>query len=92
MPLFAKDEPVAGGLLRADLERRRNPVLEVILLGHGYAPEQNPVETLTVRLSVGSTRPELIADGRGAPERRMPGPGRHPDIASSYRTGAAPSV
>lgn len=40
--LFAKDEPVAGGLLPADLEPRRNPVFEVILLGRAYAPGRSP--------------------------------------------------
>jgi hypothetical protein len=63
VPLFAKDEPVAGGLLPADLEPRRNPVFEVVLLGHAYAPGQKPVEKLTVALSVGSTRRELRISG-----------------------------
>jgi hypothetical protein len=63
VPLFAKDETVAGGLLPADLEPRRNPVFEVILLGHAYAPQQKPVKALTAALSVGSTRRELRVSG-----------------------------
>jgi hypothetical protein len=63
LPLFIKDEPVAGGVLPADLEPRRNPMFEVILLGHAYAPHRQPVESLVAALSVHTVRRELRVTG-----------------------------
>lgn len=63
LPLFVNDEPVRGGILPADLEPRRDPVFEVILLGHAHAPNGKPIESLTVALSVGATRRELRISG-----------------------------
>jgi hypothetical protein len=82
LPLFVKDEPAAGGLLPADLEPRRNPSFEIILLGHAYAPRRQPVETLLAALSVNAVRRELRVSGdrvwthdaRGAPVSTRPQP------------------
>jgi len=70
-PLFSKDEKTPLGDLPADLQPRADQKLEVILLGHAYAPRQRPVTALTVALSVGDVRREIAVFGD---RTWMPGP------------------
>jgi Uncharacterized protein conserved in bacteria (DUF2169) len=62
-PLLAQDEETPFGDLPADLQPRADASLEVIVLGHAYAPRERPVSTLTVALTVGKVRRELFVFG-----------------------------
>jgi len=62
-PLFSKDEKTPLGDLPSDLEPRADEKLEVILLGHAYAPKQFPLTALTAALSVGDVRREIAVFG-----------------------------
>lgn len=63
LPLLNADQQTPLGLLPSDFEPRRDPAFEVILLGHAYAPNAHPVESLRVSLSVGAARRELVVFG-----------------------------
>lgn len=62
-PLLAQDENTPLGDLPADLQPRTDPSLEVILLGHAYAPRERPVSALIVALTVGQVRREILVFG-----------------------------
>ena len=70
--LLARDEETPLGDLPADLQPRTDASLEVILLGHAYAPRQRPVSALAVALTVGKVRREILVfgDRSWAPGRR----------------------
>jgi len=72
LPLFAQDQRTALGDLPGDLQPRADTAFEVILLGHAYAPDERPVSGLTVRLTVGDVRRELLVfgDRTWAPNRK----------------------
>jgi hypothetical protein len=86
LPILARDEPTALGLLPRDDVPRRDGRCEVLLLAAAHAPAQAPVQRMTVSLSIGAARRELLVTGDrewagegpsavpGAPEpfRRMP--------------------
>ena len=61
--LLAQDEKTPLGDLPADLQPRADPALEVILLGHAYAPRERPVAALTAALTVGEVRREILVFG-----------------------------
>jgi hypothetical protein len=61
--LLAQDEKTLLGDLPADLQPRANAALEVILLGHAHAPRERPVAALTVALTVGKVRREILVFG-----------------------------
>jgi len=63
LPLFAQDEKTPLGDLPSDLQPRADAAFEVILLGHAWAPAGRPVAALTVGLSVGQTRREMLVFG-----------------------------
>jgi len=71
-PLLAQDEETPLGDLPADLQSRADPSLEVILLGHAFAPRERPVSPLTVALTVGRVRREILVfgDRSWAPNRK----------------------
>ncbi len=71
-PLLAQDEKTPLGDLPADLQPRTDPSIEVILLGHAYAPRERPVSALTVALTVGKVRREIFVfgDRSWAPNRK----------------------
>jgi hypothetical protein len=78
-PLLAQDEKTPLGDLPADLQPRADSSLEVILLGHAHAPRERPVPALTVALTVGKVRREILvlgdrswAPGRKAVSRPVP--------------------
>ena len=85
-PIFADDVETDLGLLPHDQFPRQDPAFEVILLGAAHAPGGRPVERMTVSLSVGDVRRELLVTGdrtwigqgedavitRPAPFSRMP--------------------
>ena len=62
-PLLAQDEKTPFGDLPADLQPRTDPSLEVILLGHAYAPRGRSVSTLRVALTVAKVRREILVFG-----------------------------
>jgi hypothetical protein len=62
-PLLAQDEKTPLGDLPADLQPRVDASMEVIVLGHGYAPRERPLSALTVALTVGKVRRELLVFG-----------------------------
>ncbi|MGC9982049.1 MAG: DUF2169 domain-containing protein [Polyangia bacterium] len=62
-PLLVQDEKTPLGDLPADLQPRADASLEVIVLGHAYASRERPVSTLTVALTVGKVRRELLVFG-----------------------------
>jgi len=70
--LLAQDEKTLLGDLPADLQPRTDAALEVILLGHAYAPRERPVAALTVALTVGKVRREILVfgDRSWAPNRK----------------------
>jgi hypothetical protein len=70
--LLAQDEKTLLGDLPADLQPRADAALEVILLGHAYAPRERPVAALTVALTVGKVRREILVfgDRSWAPNRK----------------------
>jgi hypothetical protein len=70
--LLAQDEATPLGDLPADLQPRADAALEVILLGHAYAPRARAVAALTVALTVGKVRREIIVfgDRSWAPNRK----------------------
>ena len=72
-PLLAQDEKTPLGDLPADLQPRTDPSLEVILLGHAYAPRERPVVALTAALTVGKVRRELLVfgDRSWSPDRKV---------------------
>jgi hypothetical protein len=72
-PLLAQDQSTPLGDLPADLQPRTDPSLEVILLGHAYAPRERPVSALTAALTVGKVRRELLVfgDRSWAPNRKV---------------------
>ncbi len=72
-PLLAQDERTPLGDLPADLQPRTDPSLEVILLGHAYAPRERPMSALTVALTVGKVRREILVFGDRfwAPDRKV---------------------
>jgi hypothetical protein len=72
-PLLAQDETTPLGDLPSDLQPRTDPALEVILLGHAYAPRERPMSALTVALTVGKVRRELLVfgDRSWAPDRKV---------------------
>jgi hypothetical protein len=63
LPLFAQDEKTPLGDLPSDLQPRADAAFEVILLGHAWAPPGRQVAALTVALTVGSTRREMLVFG-----------------------------
>jgi hypothetical protein len=63
LPLFFADQAAPLGLFPSDIEPRRDPVLEVILLGQAHAPRGYPVESMVVAMSVGEVRRELVVTG-----------------------------
>jgi hypothetical protein len=63
VPLFEKDTPTELGLLPRDDLPRRGPQFEVILLGKAHAPGGKPAEKMTVGLTVGAERRELLVHG-----------------------------
>jgi hypothetical protein len=71
--LLPQDEATPLGDLPADLQPRTDPSLEVILLGHVYAPRERPVAALTVALTVGKVRREILVlgDRFWAPDRKV---------------------
>jgi hypothetical protein len=71
-PLLAQDEETPLGDLPSDLQPRADATLEVILLGHAYAPRERSVPALTVALTVGKVRRELLVfgDRSWAPSRK----------------------
>ena len=71
-PLLAQDEKTALGDLPADLQPRSDAALEVILLGHAYAPRERPCSALTAALTVGKVRREILVfgDRSWAPNRK----------------------
>jgi hypothetical protein len=62
-PLLAQDEKTPLGDLPADLQPRVDASMEVIVLGHACAPRERPVSALTVVLTVGKVRRELLVFG-----------------------------
>ena len=70
-PLFDKDVETELGLLPADLVPRRDPVLEVILLGAAYGPEGREIPARQVELSVGAVRRALSVTGDRRWESRL---------------------
>ena len=70
--LLAQDEKTLWGDLPADLQPRADAALEVILLGHACAPRERPVAALTVALTVGKVRREILVfgDRSWAPNRK----------------------
>jgi hypothetical protein len=74
-PLFADDEKTDLGLLPSDAEPRRDDAFEVIVLGHAHAPGGEPVERVTVALTVGSVRREIVVTGDRVWTRSEQGPG-----------------
>jgi len=60
-PLLKTDEPTPFGLLPGDLQPRRDPAFEVMILGQAHAPRPTP--SLTVALAVGDVRRELRVSG-----------------------------
>jgi hypothetical protein len=62
-PLLAQDERTALGDLPADLQPRTDPSLEVVLLGHAHSPRERLVSALTVALTVGKVRREILVFG-----------------------------
>jgi hypothetical protein len=62
-PLLAQDEKTPLGDLPADLQPRVDASLEVIVLGHAWAPRERSVSALTVALTVGRVRRELLVFG-----------------------------
>ena len=71
-PLLAQDEETPLGDLPADLQPRADSALEVILLGHAYAPHERPSSALTAALTVNDVRREIlvIGDRCWAPNRK----------------------
>jgi hypothetical protein len=71
-PLLAQDQETPLGDLPSDLQPRVDASMEVIVLGHAYAPRERPVSALTVALSVGKVRRELVVfgDRSWAPNRK----------------------
>ncbi len=72
-PLLAQDERTPLGDLPADLQPRVDASMEVIVLGHAYAPRGRPVSALTAALTVGQVRRELLVfgDRSWAPDRKI---------------------
>jgi hypothetical protein len=70
--LLAQDETTTLGVLPADLQPRTDRALEVIVLGHAYAPRERPLPALTVALAVGKVRREMrvLGDRSWAPNRK----------------------
>jgi hypothetical protein len=70
--LWTQDETTAVGDLPADSRPRADAALEVILLGHAYAPRGRTVSALTVALSVDQVRREILVfgDRTWTPNRR----------------------
>lgn len=77
-PIHEDDVEAPDGLLPSDMVVRRDEAVEVILLGHAQAPGGRPVAGLTVSLSVGPFRRELVilGDRRWTTHfgRRVPSP------------------
>lgn len=63
LPLFSQDEKTPLGDLPSDLQPRADTAFEVILLGHAWAPAGRQVAALTVALSVGEIRREMLVFG-----------------------------
>ena len=72
LALLGQDEKTSWGDLPADLQPRADAALEVILLGHAYAPRERPTSALTVALTVGKVRREILVfgDRSWAPNRK----------------------
>lgn len=62
-PLFVKDEPTELGVLPRDDFPAWDARFDVILLGQAHAPGGRPVREMSVGLSVGETRRELVVTG-----------------------------
>ena len=62
-PIFEDDVETELGLLPHDQFPRQDPAFEVILLGAAHAPGGKPTERMTVSLSVGDVRRELVVTG-----------------------------
>ncbi len=62
-PILDDDVMATDGLLPGDLVTRRDPSMEVILLGQATAPEGRPVARSTVSLAVGRFRREIAVFG-----------------------------
>jgi hypothetical protein len=75
-PLLAQDKKTPLGDLPADLQPRVDASLEVIVLGHAYAPRGRPVSALTVALTVGQVHRELLVlgDRSWAPNHKTASP------------------
>jgi hypothetical protein len=74
--LLARDEQTPLGDLPSDLQPRADASLEVILLGHAHAPRGRLVSALTVALTVGKVRREILVfgDRSWAPNRKAVSP------------------
>jgi hypothetical protein len=62
-PILAADKPTPLGDLPRDDLPRSDPAFEVIMLGTAHAPGGTPCERLTVSLSVGAERREMLVHG-----------------------------
>jgi len=86
LPLFRGDQETEHGCLPGDHLPRRDPAFEVIVVGAAHAPRGEPVERMTLALTVGERRREILVFGdrsweisgearrisRPAPFTRMP--------------------
>src|SRR5688572_13126603 len=63
LPLFGSDEPTELGLLPRDNFPAWDPPFDVILLGRAHAPGGRPTAEMTVSLSVGDVRRQLVVSG-----------------------------
>ena len=62
-PIRAADEETELGCLPADTTPRRAGTFEVVLLGRAHAASGRPAKRVTVALSIGAVRRELVVSG-----------------------------
>lgn len=63
LPLLDQDQQTPLGVLPADIIARRGPRFEVMLLGHAYGAGRRSVPKVSVALSVGHERREMLVFG-----------------------------
>ncbi len=85
-PIYLADEETERGLLPSDVYPRRDPVLEVILLGAAYAESQHGAFSRVVELSVGSVTRQMLVYGDRFwdDDRRITSPRAFDRIPLSY--------
>ncbi|WP_437778601.1 DUF2169 domain-containing protein [Sorangium sp. So ce1097] len=62
-PLLDEDRTTELGIAPRDDLPRRDDAFEVVLLGAAHAPHGRPVEQMTVSLTIGGERRELLISG-----------------------------